>query len=154
MNSIMNTQASLSPSLLLDNQLCFALHSTTLALHKVYRKLLAGLGLTYPQYLVMMVLWEQDQLTLSDIGKRLYLDSATLTPLLKRLESAGLVTRVRAEHDERQVIISLTEQGRELQRQALAVPRELVCAMACTPDDLQRLKQELEVLRGHLAAHE
>lgn len=150
----MKKQASPSPSLLLDNQLCFALHSTTLALHKVYRKLLSGLGLTYPQYLVMMVLWEQDQLTLSDIGKRLYLDSATLTPLLKRLESAGLVSRVRAERDERQVIISLTEQGRELQRQALAVPQELVCAMACTPAELQRLKDELEILRGHLAAHE
>lgn len=96
----------------LDQQLCFALYSANLALHKVYRKLLSQLELTYPQYLVMMVLWERDRVTVSDIGERLFLDSATLTPLLKRLETAGLLVRYRATADERQVIIALTEAGR------------------------------------------
>lgn len=146
----MTKQADPSPSLLLDDQLCFALHSATLALHKVYRKLLGKLGLTYSQYLVMMVLWEQDQVTVTDIGKRLFLDSATLTPLLKRMEAAGLITRARAEQDERQVIITLTPQGRELRRQAPEVPKGLVCAMACTPDEMRHLKAELEQLRDRL----
>lgn len=140
-------------TLLLDDQLCFALHSTALAMHKVYRKLLGKLGLTYPQYLVMLVLWEQDGLILSDIGKRLFLDSATLTPLLKRLEAAGLISRTRAEHDERQVVIALTEEGRELRRKAAEVPYQVFCATACTPDVLRKLKADLEQLRGHLAEY-
>ena len=89
----------------LDVQLCFALYSAGLAMNKVYRKLLSQLGLTYPQYLVMLVLWERDQLTVSEIGERLFLDSATLTPLLKRLESAKLLNRLRSTEDERQVVI-------------------------------------------------
>lgn len=100
--------------LLLDQQMCFALYSANLALHKVYRKLLSQLDLTYPQYLVMLVLWERDEITVSDIGERLFLDSATLTPLLKRLETAGLLLRYRATTDERQVIIALTDAGRAL----------------------------------------
>ena len=96
------------PPLKLDQQLCFALYSAGLAMNKVYRKLLSQLGLTYPQYLVMLVLWERDQLTVSEIGGRLFLDSATLTPLLKRLQSAKLLDRVRSTEDERQVVISLT----------------------------------------------
>src|SRR3546814_2748677 len=84
----------------------------------------------------MMVLWEQYQLTLSDIGRRLFLDSATLTPLLKRMEAAGLVTRLRAEQDERQVIVGLTRAGRELQQKAAQVPVSVLCATACAPDDL------------------
>jgi DNA-binding MarR family transcriptional regulator len=95
----------------LDGQLCFALYSTSLAMSKLYRKLLRGLGLTYSQYLVMMVLWEKNQLTVSEVGERLFLDSATLTPLLKRMEAADLLTRTRAASDERQVIISLTPHG-------------------------------------------
>ena len=149
----MNAPTETPGSLLLDDQLCFALHSTALAMNKVYRKLLAGLDLTYSQYLVMMVLWEQDQLTLSDIGRRLFLDSATLTPLLKRLEAAGLITRVRAEHDERQVIIGLTDAGRELQRKAQAIPGQVFCAVACTPDELHQLKGQLEQLRGRLGEY-
>ncbi|MGN6580688.1 MAG: MarR family winged helix-turn-helix transcriptional regulator [Bordetella sp.] len=138
----------------LDNQLCFALHSTSLAMQKVYRKLLGGLGLTYPQYLVMLVLWERDGLILSEIGKRLFLDSATLTPLLKRLEAAGLIRRTRDARDERQVIIDLTAQGRALKRRAAEVPPQVFCAMSCSLEDLQRLKSELERLRGHLAEYE
>ena len=145
--------ASQAP-LLLDNQLCFALHSTMLAMQKVYRKLLGKLGLTYPQYLVMLVLWERDGLILSEIGKRLFLDSATLTPLLKRLEAAGLVRRTRDERDERQVIIDLTPAGRALKRQAAEIPPQVLGATSCTPETLQQLKGELEQLRGHLAGYE
>ena len=87
--------------LLLDNQFCFALYSANLAMHKLYRQLLTQLDITYPQYLVMLVLWERDDVTVSDIGERLFLDSATLTPLLKRLEAAGLVSRQRSRQDER-----------------------------------------------------
>ena len=108
--------------MLLDQQLCFALYSANLAMHKVYRPLLNALGLTYPQYLVMLVLWEEDALTVSAVGERLYLDSATLTPLLKRLETAGLLTRTRAEDDERQVVIELTAKGRHLRQGARDVP--------------------------------
>jgi DNA-binding MarR family transcriptional regulator len=140
--------------LLLDDQLCFALHSTALAMHKVYRKLLGKLGLTYPQYLVMLVLWERDGLILSEIGARLFLDSATLTPLLKRLEAAGLLRRTRDERDERQVVIDLTPAGRALKRQAAEVPFQVLCATSCSPETLQRLKGELEQLRGHLAEYE
>jgi len=137
--------------LLLDDQLCFALYSTSLALNKVYRRLLAPLGLTYPQYLVMMVLWERDGLSVSEIGEKLFLDSATLTPLLKRLEASGLVTRTRASHDERQVIVELSSEGRALKAQAKSVPSELACASECSPDDLVAMKQQLESLREALA---
>jgi DNA-binding MarR family transcriptional regulator len=137
---------------LLDDQLCFALYSTGLAMNKLYRKLLRKLDLTYPQYLVMLVLWEREGVTVSDIGARLFLDSATLTPLLKRLESAGLVARTRSAQDERQVLISLTDAGRALRREAAAVQESLICAAACAPADLIALKGQLEMLRGKLAA--
>ncbi len=138
--------------LALDNQLCFALYSAQLALNKVYRQLLARLGLTYPQYLVMLVLWEGDARTVSEIGERLFLDSATLTPLLKRLETAGLITRTRAREDERQVIIELTAQGRALKQKARAVPEALLCASGCTPREIGGLKKQLEALRDNLGA--
>jgi DNA-binding MarR family transcriptional regulator len=96
----------------LDNQVCFALYSASLAMTKLYKPLLEDIGLTYPQYLVMLVLWEGDQLMVSELGERLYLDSGTLTPLLKRLESAGLLTRLRDAQDERRVRIALTDAGR------------------------------------------
>ena len=115
----------------LDLQVCFALYSAQLAMSKVYRKLLKELGLTYPQYLVMMVLWEQDRLSVSEIGERLFLDSATLTPLLKRLESMGLVLRKRSRPDERHVEVTLTESGRALRQQAEGIrSRELARASA------------------------
>jgi DNA-binding MarR family transcriptional regulator len=136
---------------LLDNQLCFALYSTGLAMNKVYRKLLRKLDLTYPQYLVMLVLWERDGVTVSDIGARLFLDSATLTPLLKRLEAGGLVARTRSNADERQVVISLTDSGRALARQASVVQQQAQCAAACAPGDLLALKRQLETLRTKLA---
>ncbi|WDS34841.1 MarR family transcriptional regulator [Pseudoxanthomonas sp.] len=134
----------------LDNQVCFALYSANLALTRAYRGLLAELGLTYPQYLVMLVLWQQDGQTVSAIGEKLFLDSATLTPLLKRLQTAGLVTRTRAVQDERQVVIALTEEGTALRARAKAVPEGLVCAMDCPPDALMQLKVQLEGLRDNL----
>jgi DNA-binding MarR family transcriptional regulator len=120
-------------------------------MNKVYRKLLRKLDLTYPQYLVMLVLWEQDGVTVSDIGARLFLDSATLTPLLKRLEAAGLVTRARSNADERQVVVALTDAGRALSTEAAAVQEGLMCAADCPPQDLLALKRQLEALRGKLA---
>jgi DNA-binding MarR family transcriptional regulator len=136
--------------LALDGQLCFALYSTSLAMSKVYRKLLKELNLTYPQYLVMLVLWEKDGVTVSEIGEHLFLDSATLTPLLKRLEAAGLVSRVRAAHDERQVIVSLTDAGRDLREQAVAVPTGVFCATECSVDQLDTMTRELASLRARL----
>lgn len=141
------------PGLLLDDQLCFALYSTSLAMNKVYRGLLRELGLTYPQYLVMMVLWERDELTVSEIGERLFLDSATLTPLLKRLEAAGLLQRKRAVSDERQVIVSLTTEGRRVRARAESVPEGVVCAVQCSPDELASTKKALEKLRKRLLKH-
>lgn len=147
------TRSPAASALLLDQQLCFALYSANLAMHKVYRPLLRTLGLTYPQYLVMLVLWEQDAQTVSSIGERLFLDSATLTPLLKRLESAGLLTRTRAADDERQVVIELSAKGRQLKQPALAVPQAVFCAAACTSGELRSIKAELERLRDNLAAN-
>lgn len=138
------------PQLLLDNQLCFLIYSTNLALNQVYRQLLAPLGLTYPQYLVMLVLWEKDQLTVSDIGERLFLESSTLTPLLKKLEAADLITRQRSSKDERQVIITLTPQGQALQLQAIDIPNQLAQAASCSPTALLALKDQLSELRTHL----
>ncbi|ENX42538.1 MarR family winged helix-turn-helix transcriptional regulator [Acinetobacter sp. NIPH 2100] len=138
------------PQLLLDNQLCFLIYSTNLALNQVYRQLLVPLGLTYPQYLVMLVLWEKDQLTVSDIGERLFLESSTLTPLLKKLEAAGLITRKRSSKDERQVIITLTAQGQALQLQATDIPNQLAQAASCSPTTLLALKDQLSELRSNL----
>ncbi|MFT3763805.1 MAG: MarR family transcriptional regulator [Pseudoxanthomonas sp.] len=144
------TAKSAAAPLRLDSQLCFALYSANLAMHKVYRQLLKSLDLTYPQYLAMLVLWERDRLTVSEIGERLFLDSATLTPLLKRLEASGLVTRTRAVGDERQVVVALTSDGRALRRKAERVPEQLFCATACGIDQLLALKQQLETLRANL----
>lgn len=135
----------------LDVQLCFALYSAGLAMNKVYRKLLKPLDITYPQYLVMMVLWEDESLSVSEIGTRLFLDSATLTPLLKRLETAGLVARLRSREDERHVVITLTANGKALQAKAGKVQESVFCATQCTPGELKHLKSELEDLRARLS---
>jgi MarR family transcriptional regulator, organic hydroperoxide resistance regulator len=137
-------------SLLLNRQLCFALYSTLHAMNKIYRPMLARLGLTYPQYLVMLILWERDALTVSEIGERLFLDSATLTPLLKRLEAQRLITRERSAEDERQVIVSLTKAGQELKSSASEVPEAVSCAAQCTPEELMEIKGGLEMLRANL----
>jgi DNA-binding MarR family transcriptional regulator len=134
----------------LDGQLCFALYSANLAMGKLYRQLLSGLDLTYPQYLVMLVLWEGDGITVSELGDRLFLDSATLTPLLKRLQAAGLVQRTRGTHDERQVIVTLTDEGRALREKAGQVPVDVFCATGCEIDEVIGLKSQLEKLRTGL----
>jgi MarR family transcriptional regulator, organic hydroperoxide resistance regulator len=140
------------PALLLDNQLCFALYSTSLAMTKLYKPLLDELGLTYPQYLVMLVLWEEDGPMVSELGERLFLDSGTLTPLLKRLETAGLVARVRDTQDERRVHITLTAAGRKLKVKAQKIPGCVRTASQCSLGELMQLKQQLRGLRDRLAA--
>lgn len=134
----------------LDRQICFSLHAASRAFNGVYRVVLKDLGLTYPQYLVMLVLWQQDDLTVSAIGERLFLDSATLTPLLKRLEQAGLLLRRRDRRDERQVRISLSDAGHALRDQARDIPTSVRSAVACTPNQLQALREQLHDLRRQL----
>lgn len=145
----MPSRTTTSP-LALDNQLCFAIYSAMTGVARVYRPLLKELGLTYPQYLVMLVLWEEDGITVSAIGERLFLDSATLTPLLKRLQQAGLLARVRSSADERQVIVSLTAHGRGLKDRARAVPRCMAAALECSPDQIGALRKRLVDLRATL----
>lgn len=137
----------------LDGQLCFALYSSSLAMSKLYRKLLQPLGLTYSQYLVMMVLWEKDDQTVNGVGERLFLDSATLTPLLKRMEQLDLLTRVRCTGDERRVIISLTKKGDELRVAATKLPACVLEASGCSISDVIELKDELVTLRESLSDH-
>lgn len=138
----------------LDNQLCFALHATSRAVVRTYGPLLATLGLTYPQYLVMLVLWERPDISASvgDLGDRLQLDSGTLTPLLKRLEKAGLVHRERDPHDERRVLIHLSDAGHDLRARAAAVPRTMGAKFGIDLAAAQRLKAELEQLLANLEA--
>lgn len=139
----------------LDRQLCFALYSSSLAMTKLYKPLLTPLGLTYPQYLAMLALWESDgksALSVGQLGQRLSLDSGTLTPLLKRLEALGHIERRRAQDDERRVDIFLTPSGRKLRRQALDIPGQLACAAACDLQELAELTKRLHQLRSQLAA--
>jgi DNA-binding MarR family transcriptional regulator len=137
-------------ALLLDNQLCFALYSTSLLMTKVYKPLLQALGLTYPQYLAMMVLWEQDGITVGEISSRLLTDPGSLTPLLKRLEAEGLLSRTRSKQDERVVQLRLTEQGRALQQEALSVPGCILTSSGLDIAQLQVLQSDLLKLRANL----
>jgi DNA-binding MarR family transcriptional regulator len=136
----------------LDNQICFAIYSTAHAFNRVYKPLLDRLGLTYPQYLVMLVLWERDDVAVKDIGERLFLDSGTLTPLLKRLEAAGLLKRTRGTEDERQVLVALTPHGQALREKAKAVPQSILAASACSIGELSAMKEEIVALRDRLNA--
>ena len=136
----------------LDNQLCFSLYAAAHAIKKAYRPLLDELGLTYPQYLVLIVLWKTDGLKVSDIGSRLSLDSGTLTPVLKRLENAGLVTRARRAHDEREVEISLTEAGRALRERAVGVRCQIVQQLGMDEAEIASLRGELNVVISTLGA--
>ncbi|AAN34058.1 MULTISPECIES: MarR family winged helix-turn-helix transcriptional regulator [Brucella] len=136
----------------LADMLCFAVYSTANALSRAYQPILAPLDLTYPQFLVMLVLWERDDCTVSEIGARLNLDSGTLTPLLKRLEAAGRITRRRDPRDERQVRITLTDEGRKLREQAESVPEQIMCATGQPVSELQDLRNRLMKIRNHLTA--
>ena len=115
----------------LDNQLCFRLYTASRLITQAYHPLLEEIGLTYPQYLVMMVLWEQDNMPVNDIAKRLYLETNTVTPLLKRMEAEGFIARRKGEKDARQVIVSLTPKGRKLEDKASCVPYQVGQAVAC-----------------------
>lgn len=136
--------------LALDRQLCFALYAASRAMTKLYRSLLEPLGLTYPQYLVLLVLWEADGLAVNEVGDRLALDSGTLTPLLKRLEAAGLVRRVRDTADERRVLLHLTPEGRALRERATGLPPRVAEASGCGRDELAELTARLRDLRHDL----
>lgn len=137
-------------TLALDNQLCFAFYSVSHAFSRAYRQFLDPLRLTYPQYVVLLVLWERDDLTVKEIGARLFLDSGTLTPLLKRLEAAGYIRRSRDRKDERQVRISLTETGRSLREKAEEIPQQVGCVLGLTFDEARALTREVAKLRGRL----
>ena len=141
----------------LDHQLCFALYSSSLLMTKLYKPVLGALGLTYPQYLVLLVLWEADAagstLGVGELGLRLFLDSGTLTPLLKRMEAAGLLTRTRAAEDERRVVVALSTMGRGLRRKAAHVPNEVACAVGCKLNEIAELTAQLQSLRSNVAGH-
>ncbi|MEW4369222.1 MarR family winged helix-turn-helix transcriptional regulator [Paenibacillus kandeliae] len=134
------------PQLKLENQLCFAIYASSREMTKMYQPLLENLGLTYSQYLVMLVLWEQQECTVKELGTALYLDSGTLTPLLKRLEAAGLIVRKRSTEDERKVHITLTDAGWALQQQAVSIPDDLRGRTCMDVDKLDELLYEFRNL--------
>ena len=138
--------------LLLDRQVCFPLYAATNLLNRLYGPVLRPLGLTYPQYLVMLVLWEKQPQTVGALGERLYLDSGTLTPLLKRMEVAGIVTRKRDPEDERRVLIGLTEKGKTLRGEAVSVPATI--AGGRTPEGIDELRESVRKLVRILADHD
>jgi MarR family transcriptional regulator, organic hydroperoxide resistance regulator len=137
-------------ALRLDNQLCFALYSASLAMTKLYKPLLETLDLTYPQYLAMLVLWEQDGVSVSALGERLFLDSGTLTPLLKRMEEKGLLRRQRSAQDQRRVEVFLTPHGTDLKTEAARIPACVIAATHCALPDLVALTQQVQALRKQL----
>ncbi|TGK82588.1 MarR family transcriptional regulator [Leptospira noumeaensis] len=132
--------------LLLKNQICFSLYSSMHRMMKIYRPLLAAMGLTYPQYLVMLVLWEEEEASVSRLGDRLQLDSGTLTPLLKRLEQSGFVERMRSQEDERVVVVSLTKNGKQLREKAKAIPEQIFCLSGIEENQAIQLKAILDEL--------
>lgn len=136
----------------LDSMLCFAIYATGHAFTRFYKPRLDALGLTYPQYLVLIVLWEGDDITVNTLGSRLFLDSGTITPLIKRLEARGLVRRRRDEDDERQVRILLTPEGRALREKAMSVPLSVATGTGLTRETADRLRAELLDLRDRLDA--
>ncbi|MEU5199840.1 MarR family transcriptional regulator [Streptomyces scabiei] len=143
-------QVSEEEFLRLDRQICFSLHAASRAFNGVYRVILKDLGITYPQYLVMLVLWERGELPVKKLGEHLRLDSGTLSPLLKRLETAGLVRRERSARDERSVVVRPTEQGTALRERALAVPRRIVSATSFDVDEIRDLRDRLDHLTAAL----
>ncbi len=145
------TDVAVSRSLLLDDQLCFALYAASRAVTGVYRPLLDELGLTYPQYLVMLVLWQRGSCSVKDLGAALHLDYGTLTPLLKRLETGGYLRRQRRASDERTVDLVLTDEGGALRDRARPIPPAISRAMALTADETATLRTLLRKLTGSVA---
>jgi DNA-binding MarR family transcriptional regulator len=136
----------------LDAQLCFAIYSTTIALNRMYKPILDGFGITYPQYLTLAVLWEQDGQTIGALAERLALESSTITPLVKRLEASGFVRRERNPDDERQVRVTLTPKGKALHHDTKCLSETLLENSGLTPPDLIRLNSEIKALRDALTA--
>ncbi|MDX3910177.1 MAG: MarR family transcriptional regulator [Sphingobium sp.] len=151
MSKVVATQTGDDDPLLLDRQVCFPLYAATNLLNRLYGPVLAKLGLTYPQYLVMLVLWEHQVQSVGELGARLYLDSGTLTPLLKRMEAAGFVTRARDPADERRVLVTLKAEGKVLRERALHVPETM--ANGYRPDDVDSLRESVRQLVSTLAQH-
>lgn len=138
--------------LYLDNQLCFSVYTASRLIIQGYQDVLQKMDLTYPQYLAMLVLWEKDEINVSELGFRLRLDSGTLSPLIKKLEKKQFITKERLKEDERIVVLKLTPQGRRLQKEAITVPEKMVCSAGLPLQDLQNLKIKLDQLITHLAA--
>ena len=132
----------------LENQLCFLLYASSREIVKRYKPLLDTIDLTYTQYIAMLVLWEKKQLTVKELGECLYLDSGTLTPLLKKLESKGLVTRVRSEKDERNLVVTLTQEGEKLKEQAVEIPLQIAGCINLTPQERKLLYDMLHKVLG------
>ncbi|SJN58961.1 Organic hydroperoxide resistance transcriptional regulator [Vibrio ruber DSM 16370] len=141
-------------ALLLDNQLCFALYSTSLAMTQMYKPLLEPLGLTYPQYLVLLILWEQDGIGLKDIGERLGQKSGALTPVIKRMEQEGLIDRTRQLHDERSLNVRLTPKGRQLKSEAMKINQCLLEACGIPTRELIDMRDKITTLRNNLLKHQ
>ena len=137
----------------LDRQICFPLYAASNLINRLYRPVLSELGLTYPQYLVMLALWEQSPRTVGALGEALYLDSGTLTPLLKRMEQAGLLTRKRDPEDERRVQVDLTSEGRALKAEAQRVPETLTAGLEGDPADVENLRDSVQALVATLSRH-
>ncbi len=144
------TKMTTTPELLLENQLCFTIYACSREITKLYQPYLDSIGVTYSQYLVMLVLWERRQCTVKEIGEALFLDSGTLTPLLKRLQAAGFILRERSLQDERKVLISLTEQGWALQKDAACIPSKMMEGTAMTGDEFVDLLAQFKNLLGRV----
>ncbi|RWB97387.1 MAG: MarR family transcriptional regulator [Mesorhizobium sp.] len=137
----------------LDDQLCYAIYSAGMAIQRVYKPLLDDLGLTYPQYLALNVLWREDKLTVGSIAERLALESSTVTPLLKRLEAAGLLRRTRSPANERQVVVALTDKGRELRSRAGCLADALLSSSGQSPAHLNQINRDVRELRDAIYEH-
>ncbi len=134
----------------IDNQLCFALYASSKAVIKSYKPLLDELGITYTQYITLLVLWKEDNITVKELGKKLYLDSGTLTPVLKRLESMGIIQRIRASQDERNVYVKLTDKGISMKDRALKIPEKMFCSTGLSLDEVSDLREKLKFLLNNL----
>jgi MarR family transcriptional regulator, organic hydroperoxide resistance regulator len=146
MNEEDTQKMTTTPELLIENQLCFTIYACSREITKLYQPYLDKIGLTYSQYLVMLVLWERQQCTVKEIGEALFLDSGTLTPLLKRLQAAGLIVRERSTQDERKVLISLTEQGWSLQNNAACIPGKMMEETTMSSDETIELLEQFKSL--------
>jgi len=146
------TQADRVRASVLDEQLCFALYTASRAMTSCYRPMLDAMGLTYPQFLVLLVLWERGDSSVTGIGTALQLETGTLSPLLKRLETTGFITRTRQAEDERSVVVGLTDAGRALEERAATVQREVSDATGMTDDEIAALRATLQRLTGNLRA--